>query len=209
MTIKGLISAVVFFLLLAAPAFSGEPPSIEGSFTRIPGKEYRFDGKAVEVVEFLSFYCGSCYEFERHIPVIKGNFPKKIKWKVVPVYWGEASPKPGEAYLLAVEAGKGDEMKKALFHANFVEKKDIGRIEVLESIAAQVGLGFGFSMKLRSGEKAGEAQKAVEKVKEYMVEETPTLIIAGNIATNAHASGHDMDQFRKNTISILKSILGK
>jgi len=209
MPIRRLISTAVLFILLATPAFSSESPRVEGSFTRVPGKEYRFDGKTVEVIEFLSFYCGSCYEFERHIPVIKGNFPKKIKWKVVPVYWGEASPKPGEAYLLAVEAGRGDEMKKALFHANFVEKKDIGQIEVLESIAAKVGLGFDFSMKLRSGKKAGEAREAVEKAGEYMVEETPTLIIAGNIATNAHASGHDMDSFRKNTISILKSILGK
>ncbi|MCK5237614.1 MAG: hypothetical protein KAR06_11620, partial [Deltaproteobacteria bacterium] len=63
-------------------------PVIEGVYTSVPDKQYNFDGNSVEVVEFLSFYCGTCYGFERSIPVIRGNFPKKIKWKIVPIYWG-------------------------------------------------------------------------------------------------------------------------
>lgn len=190
--------------LLAVGAQAAEP---KGSFTRVPGKEFRYDGKTVEVVEFLSFYCGSCYEFESAVPVIKGNFPKKVKWSIVPVYWGSGSSKPGEAYFLAVDAGKGEAMKKALFRANFVEKKDIGRIEVLEAIAAEIGMGFDFSMKLRSGAKEPEARKALEMAREYGVQETPTLVIAGNLMTNPHGHGHDMDSFRKNVITIIGSVI--
>jgi len=198
---------LALLILLPAAVFAASAPEIKGKYTAVPGKEFKYDGKTVEVMEFLSFYCGTCYEFEKSIPAIKGNFPKKLKWKLVPVYWGNGSPKPGEAYFLAEEAGKGEQMQKALFKAHFVDKKDIGSVEVLESIGAQIGMGFDFSMKLRSGAKAQEAAKALAMAREYRIEETPTLIIAGNIATNPHAAGHDMNDFRNNVLSILRSII--
>lgn len=201
--------ALALFVLLPAIAFAASAPNIKGQYTAVAGKEFKYDGKTVEVIEFLSFYCGSCYEFEKSIPVIKGNFPKKLKWKLAPVYWGEGSSKPGEAYFLAEEAGKGEAMKKALFKTHFVEKKDIGDIAVLESIGAQIGMGFDFSVKLRNGAKASEARKALDMAREYQIEETPTLIIAGNIATNPHAAGHDMNDFKNNVMSILRSIIKK
>ena len=199
--------ALALLILLPVAVFAASAPEIKGKYTAVPGKEFKYDGKTVEVMEFLSFYCGTCYEFEKSIPAIKGNFPKKLKWKLVPVYWGNGSPKPGEAYFLAEEAGKGEQMQKALFKAHFVDKKDIGSVEVLESIGAQIGMGFDFSMKLRSGAKAQEAAKALAMAREYRIEETPTLIIAGNIATNPHAAGHDMNDFRNNVLSILRSII--
>ena len=209
MSLKKLISSLVIFILLPLSAYGKEAPLIKGAYKTLPGHQYKFDGKTVEVTEFLSFYCESCYAFEKSIPVIKGNFPKKIKWKTVPIYWAEGSSKPGEAYFLAEDAGMGEQMKKALFNANFVEKKDIGKVEVLESIAAKLGLGFDFSRKLRTGEKAKEAEKALALARAYGVEETPTLIIAGNIMANPHAFDHNMDAFRDNVIAIIKSMLNQ
>lgn len=207
MRFKTLISILALFVLLpVAVSFAGNR-SLEGSFTRAPGQQHRYDGKTVEVIEFMSFYCGTCYEFERSIPIIKGNFPKKIKWKIVPLYWGEGSSKPGEAYFLAVDAGKGEQMKKAIFRARFVERKDIGDLKVLDSIAAKVGLGFDFSRKLRSGEKAAEAKRSLDMASAYRVEETPTVVIAGDIVTNPHGFDHDVDLFRKNVITIIKSLV--
>lgn len=184
-----------------------EPPSIKGAYIQLPGHPFKFDGKQVEVVEFLSFYCGHCNAFERSIPIIRGYFPKKVVWKIVPIYWGNGSSKPGEAYLLAEEAGKGDPMKTALFHAGFVEKKDIGKVEVLEKLGADIGLGFDFSTRLRGGEKAGAIQAALKQAKDYGVEETPTLIIAGNILTTQSLSRGGEEAFTDNVITIIKSIL--
>ena len=134
MVLRKLFVVLVSLVLLSLSAQAGESPSIKGSYTQLPGYKFKFDGKKIEVIEFLSFYCHSCYSFERSIPVIKGNFPKKIKWKVVPIYWGDGSPKPGEAYLLAEALGKGEQMKNAIFNDHSVEKKDIGNVEVLEGI---------------------------------------------------------------------------
>ncbi|RJR15340.1 MAG: hypothetical protein C4581_12275 [Nitrospiraceae bacterium] len=190
-----------------SPLHADAETDIKGKYEKLQGFEFKYDGKTVEVIEFLSFYCDGCYTFEKSIPVIKGNFPKKISWKIYPLYWGKGSPKPGEAYYLAEEAGKAEQMKAALFHAHFVEKKDIGNLDVLEGIGAKLGLGFDFSRKLRAGEKAKHAQLALSMAELYRVNETPTLIIAGNIMTNMHPFHHNADALRDNVITILKSII--
>jgi thiol:disulfide interchange protein DsbA len=208
MTFRKLFVLLIFLFFISVPVQAEKNPSIQGVYTKLPGHEFVFDGEKVEIIEFLSFYCGHCYDFEKTIPVIKGNFPKKIAWKVVPVYWGKGSSKPGEAYLLAEEAGKGEQMKMALFEAFFVEKKDIGNIEVLEDLGMKTGLGFDFSHRLRKGDKAKEAGEAFIKLEAYGVEETPSLIIAGNLKTSPGMM-NSMEAFRDNVITILKNIFKK
>ena len=203
----GILIALAVMSAMSISLHAGTSPTIAGQHTKIKGENFKFDGKTVEVIEFMSFYCHTCYDFEKAIPVIKGNFPKKIKWKTVPIYWSEhGSPKPGEAYLIAVDAGKGEAMKKALFKAQMVEKRDIGDLSVLAAIAGKIGLGPDFSKKLMSGEKAEEVRKAVDLSKKYGVSETPTLIIAGNIKTDPHPMNHDLNKFMSNTLSIIGSI---
>jgi len=203
---------LVVFTLLVMTSFSAHADNnvvIKGTYTKVPGVQFNFDGNQVEIIEFFSFYCGHCFEFEKSIPVIKGNFPKKIKWIQVPIYWGEGSPKPGEAYLIAEDSGKGEEMKKAIFTALFVDGKDIGKLEVLEELGVKAGLGFDFSHKLRTGQKAGEVGKAILMTKTYGIDETPTLIIAGNIKTGPDMLEHSTNSLRDNTITILKSLFNK
>ncbi|MBI4682437.1 MAG: thioredoxin domain-containing protein [Nitrospirae bacterium] len=200
---------VLSLFLLSIPAYADQSAGIEGVYEKLTEHKFSFDGKQVEVMEFLSFYCSHCYHFEKSIPVIKGNFPGKIRWKTIPVYWGEGSPKPGEAYFLAEEAGKGEEMKKALFEAVFVNKRDIGNIEVLEDIGMKVGLGFDFSHRLRTGEKAKNVGEAIIMSKTYNIEETPTLVIAGNLKTSPSMFQGNADFLRENAIIVLKSILKK
>ncbi len=204
---KKMFLALMLLIAALSPLSADAEITIKGIYTLVPGYDFEFDGKTVEVIEFLSFYCNGCYDFEKSIPVIKGNFPKKIRWKTIPIYWGNGSPKPGEAYFLAEEAGKGEKMKEALFHANFVERKNIGDIKVLEEIGAKIGLGADFGKRLRSGDKSKETMRALVMAKAYGVTETPTLIIAGNIMTNLHPFNHNADAFRENVMMILRSIL--
>lgn len=193
-------------IMFSVSVYAEQTTGIEGVYERLDNVEFSFDGKQVEVVEFLSFYCTHCYHFEKAIPVIKGNFPKRIKWTTVPIYWGKGSPKPGEAYFLAEEGGKGEEMKKALFEAVFVHKRDIGDIGVLDDIGMKLELGFDYSRRLRAGEKAKEAGEALLKSKAYKIEETPSLIIAGNLKTNPGMFKGNTDLLRENVIIMLKSI---
>ncbi len=205
----GKIFILAAVILFAFTVHAEQKADIQGVFERLDTREFTYNGEEVEIVEFLSFYCGHCYHFEKAIPVIKGNFPKKIKWKTVPIFWGEGSPKPGEAYFLAVEAGKGEAMKKALFHAIFEEHRDIGKIEVLEDVGMKAGLGFEFSRRLRNGEKAREAGEALLMANNNRIEETPSLIIAGNLKTTPGMVGGDISALKDNVITILRSIMEK
>ena len=207
MKVKKMFLVLILLIVVFSPLRVEAETSIRGIYTQLPGHQFKFDGKTVEVIEFLSFYCDGCYSFEKSISIIKGNFPKKIKWKTIPIYWGKGSPKPGEAYLLAEESGRGEKMKEAIFNAHFVHRKNIGDVKVLEEIEKKMGLGIDFSKRLRSGNKAEDVQKALDMARAYGVDETPTLIIAGNIMTNPHAFNHNIDAFRENVMTILRSIL--
>jgi len=205
--IKRIFSMILLSSVLISFSVHAEDlSSIKGTYTQLPEFNFTYDGKKVDVIEFFSFYCPHCFEFEEVIPAIKGNFPRKINWKNVPVYWGKGSSKPGEAYLLAEEMGKGEQMKRAIFEALFVEKRDISDISVLESIALKLDLGFDFSRRLRMGDKEKEANDALLMMKAYSVEGTPALIVAGNLRVTP---GQGLDTFRDNTITIIKSILEK
>jgi len=202
---------MVMLCLVVMPFFANaaDELSIKGEYTSAPGFKFTYDGQQVEVLEFFSFYCGHCYHFDKSIAVIKGNFPKKIKWRYMPVYWGKGSSKPGEAYMIAEEMGKGEQMKKALFDAIFLEKRDIGDMAVLESLGDKLGLGFDFSRRLRAGDKAKEANAALIMLEAYKIEETPSVVIAGNIKVTPHMVNENMDLFRDNIIMVIKSILNR
>jgi thiol:disulfide interchange protein DsbA len=208
MKLKSIFIVLLFLFLTIFSVQAADDPSIEGIYEKMPGHAFSFDGKQVEIIEFLNFYCGHCYNFEQAIPIIKGNFPKKIKWKTVPLYWGKSS-KAVEAFFLAEEAGKGEEMKKGIFKAHFVEKRDISNVSVLESIGMKVGLGFDFSRRLRTGEKAKEVGEALLLSQSYKIDGTPTLIIAGNLKVTAGAAGHGPGALRNNVMTIVKSLLKK
>lgn len=209
MFIKKLLLVFIPLVMMSFPIHADETHAIKGKYTRVPGAEFVFDGKQIEITEFFSFYCSHCFEFEKSIPIIKGNFPKKTKWKHFPIYWGDGSPKPGEAYLIAENEGKGEEMKKAIFRALFIEQKDIGKVEVLEELGIKIGLGFDFSQKLRAGKKAGDVGNAILLASKYGINETPTLIIGGNIKTSPGMFNQNINDLRNNTITILKSIINK
>ena len=208
MKLKRVLFLIMSMCVIGVSLHAADKPEIEGSYEQLSEQAFVFDGKQVEIVEFLNFYCGHCYGFEKAIPIIKGNFPKKIKWSTVPLYWGKSS-KAIEAFFLAEEAGKGEAMKQAIFKAVFVEKRDVSSVDVIEKIGMDVGMGFDFSRKLRAGEKAKEVGEALLKAQAYKVSETPTLIIAGNIKVTGHDSGHSPDAFRNNVITIVKSLLKK
>lgn len=202
-----IVVPVIFMLLFVSMAAKGETQKIIGIYKKVPLKTFKYDGEKVEILEFLSFTCHQCYEFEKYVPVIKGNYPKKVQWKVIPLHWGKDSPKPAEAYLIARDAGKGPQMKKALFEANFKHKQDINNIEVIEAIAKKIGLGSDFSKKIRSGAKAQESRNALGLASEYGLEETPTMIIAGNLKVDGHSLNHRMDLLKDNILLIIKGIL--
>ena len=206
MIVRLIVAMTILCMTLATPLMAGSETTYKGKYLELSSHDFSFDGKTVEISEFISFYCGHCYSFQRWIPVVRGNFPGKVRWKTMPIYWGKGSSKPGEAFLIAEESGKGEEMKAAIFHANFVQRLDIGKVELLEKLAGDIGLGFDFSMKLRGGDKEKEAREALQMATAYGISSTPSVVIAGNILTSPTMTNGDIPAFARNVTSILTGI---
>jgi len=167
--------------------------------THEPGK--------VKITEFMSFYCHQCYSFNGLKPELESKYAGKFEIELLPIYWGEGSIKPGVAYLIAKDLGKGEEMKDAIFNANFVEKRDIGSEDVLIGLARGIGLGDEFAVKLRSDEAEARAKENLRLAGTYRVEETPTLIVDGNLKVSPHETGDSVSRMTENLDEIIKEIL--
>ncbi|NOZ58428.1 MAG: thioredoxin domain-containing protein [Euryarchaeota archaeon] len=162
----------------------------------------------VKIVEFLSFYCDNCYRFNTIKHQLEQKYGDALELELVPIVWGEQSIKTVEAYIIAERMGRGREMADAMFRARFEEGRDIGDVEVLVELARGIGLGEEFERQLRGGAAQAEAQENIRLAVSYGVEETPTLIVNGNIVVNPHPTGDDVVAMARNLETIIQGLLG-
>ena len=53
----GILAALILTLAMSISLYAGSSPTIIGEHTKIVGEKFTYDGKTVEVMEFMSFYC--------------------------------------------------------------------------------------------------------------------------------------------------------
>ena len=209
----GLILIGFLFVMSGKEKPQGEAPAPEAGEQLVLGLYPVLDrpstgepGK-VKIVELLSFYCDNCYRFNAIKHQLEGKYGSALEFELVPIVWGEQSIKTVEAYLLAERYGKGREMADAIFKARFEEGRDIGDVEVLAAIGRQLGLGEDFEKLLKSGAANQEAQNNIRLAVSYGIEETPTLIVNGNIVVNPHPTGDDVPAMGRNLDIIIQKLL--
>ncbi|MFC0679689.1 DsbA family protein [Lysobacter korlensis] len=84
-----------------------------------------------------------------------------------------------EAERFAREAGHGDAMRRALFRAFFEDGRDIGRLEVLEDIAREVGLDAdALRHALDEGTHAGAVVADRRMAEEIGIHGVPAMLVA-------------------------------
>lgn len=212
------IALIIMFLLFTK--VSQEPPSKNGAVTKTEPRSNLFLGiypvldkpsthqpGKVRITEFLSFYCGNCYRFNGYKKHLKEKYGERLEIELRPIYWGKQSVKPPKAYVIALRAGKGEEMKDAIFKARFVDGRDIGDVKVLEEIASGIGLSREDIAAIGSGAANNEVLENIRLAQEYGVEETPTLILDGNIKVTPHETGDDVAKMDENLDKIIGGIL--
>ncbi|MFQ5560220.1 MAG: DsbA family protein [Nitrospinota bacterium] len=195
---------LLFFVL---PVLVQGAEKIPGKYKDLPGASRQVVKDSIEVVEFMSFYCGHCFAMFKNEPMLKGRYPHKLKFKYVPIQWGKAPTTPAEAFLIARDMGKGDEMRHAIFTAAFEQKKDIGSAVVLGELAKKIGLANEFNKRLASGEKRAEVENNMALTRKLRIEATPTVIMAGNIVVSPMQTGGKMIPMMQNLDMIISGLL--
>jgi thiol:disulfide interchange protein DsbA len=208
-----LLIAVLALYFHNAPGQQGSPGKLPaaGKFAELNRPSTYEPGK-VNITEFMKFNCGHCYALNPQMSALKQKYGDKLEITYKPMLWRTVPQEAGfeksiEAYILAQKMGKGEEMKDALFKAEFVDKKDLTSVAVLGDIGKSVGLGDDFVKALNNGDAKDEATANINLAESFQVDETPTIIINGNLKVNPSMTNEDMDAMAKNLNTIISSLL--
>lgn len=176
---KALAIAVLFIWSAAVSA-----AILNGQYVVVPDKKSTHEKGKVKMVVFFDFFCPHCHQLDTVVvPLLQREYGKRLLVTYIgfPIVY-EDSVIPLEAYELAKEEGKGEEMKNAIFDAIYYQRKDGANTEVLLTIAKSIGLDEGkFKKRLTSGIKKKTVLEGKELAKSYSAKSTPTLIIDGNL----------------------------
>ena len=165
-----LAAAGLYFSSISAPA---QPDIFQPTE---PGK--------VKIVEFLKFDCSHCYDLHKEMPQILKKYGDKVEIMYVPIVRQGQSTKSIEAYIIADQMGKGEDMQDALFTAKFVKGMDIMESSLaLETVASGIGLGADFKSKLEGNDGRKGALSNLALMNKYGVQATPTVFINGKQIT--------------------------
>ncbi|MFA4934624.1 MAG: DsbA family protein [Candidatus Methanoperedens sp.] len=215
-----LVYAGLALLVIAALVIYSSSPATETPQEKLPAagkyvklnKPSAYEPGKVKITEFLKFNCGHCYTLNQQLPALKKKYGDKLEITYKPMLWRSMPQDQGfrksiEAYILAERMGKGEEMKDALFKALFVDKKDLSSELVLGDIAKSAGLGEDFSAALKRGDARDEAEANIDEAVSYQVDETPTIIINGNLKVTPALTNEDTDAMAGNLDAIVASLL--
>ncbi len=103
----------------------------------------------------------------------------------VPIVLPRVSPQPYsrlafEGFAYAAQRSLGRRYTERIFRAFFVKQRDIGRIEVLADVAAELGLDANdFRAALESGRYAEAHQESLRRARELEITTVPTLLVDG------------------------------
>jgi len=159
-----------------------------------PGADYRALEKLVpveaappqvEVIEFFSYGCSHCRDFEPQLQKWKDAAPKDVVVRREHVSFGKAFEPLQRIYYTLEIMGKADQVQAKVFAALMNERKRLDQMQVLLPWVAAQGVdrakfeeiynSFGVATRLR---------RAVELQNAYAVEGTPALTISGRYYTD-------------------------
>lgn len=173
------ISALAIYFLNSGENSAEKLPA--GDYSKLSKPADIAPGK-VKIMEFMKFDCSHCYDLHKDMPQLLKKYGDKVEIKYISIIFPKQSTKSIEAYIIAEQMGKGEEMRDALFKAKFEQGMDVMESTIaLETVAASIGLGEEFNQKLESGEAKNAANENLNLMKDYNIDGTPTVIINGNL----------------------------
>jgi len=166
-------------LLAATPALAAD--LIEGKqFARLPAPQPTEKNGKVEAVEFFSYGCPHCGDFE---PLLKSwvkTLPADVNFKKVPVIFNDKSVPGARIYYTLEAMGLLDRLNDAVFNAVLKERVNLNSESILFDWVARQGVDrqkFIDTYKSFAVETA--VKRAAELTRSYGVDGVPVIIVGG------------------------------
>ncbi|SET52849.1 DsbA family protein [Thorsellia anophelis] len=171
--------------------------------------------KAPEVVEFFSFYCPHCFDYETKYGIpkkIQENLPNDIKMTKYHVdFMGGMSPQLSEAWAVAVVLGVDDKVGPAIFDSIHTSRNLKSPSDILE-IFEKVGISEAAFNEAKNSVSVGIFQKKQENaIKDFQVQSVPTFYVDGKymVNTGGLSRSKPFDEQFSDVINFLLSLDGK
>lgn len=147
----------------------------------------------VEVCEFFMWPCSHCYTFEPELKRWAARSKDVVALTRVPVIFNRQSEMLARAFYAAEALGKGGEMHAAFYEEIHTRGNSLSSRESLVPFFARFGVDATvFATAFDSPAVDRRVREAASLAREYRIEATPTLVIAGRYSTNPGLAGNHM-----------------
>ena len=146
-------------------------------------------GDQVVVTEVFSYACPHCADFQPYANELKSKLPKGVKFAPLPAVFNAMWEPYARAFYTAQSMGLVDKTHQALFDAIHRDHEPLRTIQDLANLFyANYGASPGeFLSTATSFVIDGELTQGNQKVRDWQVDATPTLIIDGKYRVTANA----------------------
>lgn len=201
--------ALLLTLFIASTAF-GQGGLVEGRDYKLINPPQPVSGNQVEVLEFFSYACPHCYEFEPLLNSWLASKPKGVDFKYVPAVYNKRMVPQAKLFYTLKEMGLLPKLHDKVFEAIHRQGKKLSdRDEILAWAATQNIDMDKFKSVYDSFSVANAAQRAYQLTRTYRIPGTPYLVVNGKYLTGPamtlRADGQGVDPQR--FVVVLNSLI--
>jgi thiol:disulfide interchange protein DsbA len=147
-------------------------------------------GDKVEVLEVFSYACSHCANFQPYAEQLKASLPAYASFGYMPAIFNAQWEPFARAYYTAQSLGVLDKTHQALFDAVHRDHVPLRSIDDLAGFYAEHGVDKAkFLSAANSFEVESKLSRARELVKNFGVDGTPTIVVAGKYRVTAQSAG--------------------
>lgn len=164
-----------------------------------------------EIIEFFSFYCGSCYQFSPFSEGLEKAYPKVFKsYQVNFIAPQNMVDTIVQSWATAQVLKVGPDFKKQLFHQHFVENKQSNSIQDIQKAFQKVGV---TTAQFEQAYASLAAKTLTNRMKrttiDYDISSTPTYIVNGKYQIIQQGFRNSGNQFFEHLNELVEYLLEK
>ena len=194
--------------LAANPAHAQARMPKAGSEYLVLDKRVPVDAPAgkVEVVEFFSYNCPHCNDFEPALEAWAKTAPKEVAFRRIPVPFVGNDVEAKQRLYYALEAmGKVDEFQPKVFNAIHKQRQNVnGDANIIAWVAANGIDGAKFKEVFTSFGVASKAKRASQMTDAYKVAGVPAMAVAGRWYVDGETAGN-----MTNVLQVVNFLVGE
>lgn len=153
-------------------------------------------GKKIEVIEFFSYACPHCGEFEPALQSWLKRKPKDVDYRMVPMVFRAQWKPPAKLFYTLETMGIIDQYHQKVYDAFYKEGKELITDEAVKDWVKSAGIDAAkFAQTYDSFGVDTKVQRAMTIGRAYGVQFTPSLAVNGKYYTGASMTGNDYAKF--------------